>query len=676
LTLLNDKWSTQYSIFYKWDENGVFLEGKKKWKVVIKNTLLYSDFTQISNDIYYTNPWKHVIYRYNISDWSNTIAFWNPWVKWYSNTWAWLFNTPTWLVSNWANLYVSDSWNNIIRKINVSNWLIEKVAWSEIKSWYNSSETLSSWTNFTDALFDYPTWITYSSNKLYVSDSYNNRIRMLNLSNDKVFTLAWTEDKWFNLDNWTNEEVLLNYPLGLIKAWNWIIFWDTANWKIRYYNETNNQISTLLWIEKSSNLSNNMLSKYNKVYNNSYLQKSNSWFYYNNIWKWIIYEYDFWDSNIWNNDDKIKIVFWNEDNNLILNWDFENDISSWSTNNDIITSDNTVFYTTSNEFLYPIFWSKYLWINTIWKIASWTININNNFDTNDSISIYDKVFKFTNWNYTNTNWNVLVSIWGTISETIENFKNELNNYNIVYTWTWNQIMILANTIWDSWNSVVFSGSSLNYSLLPNSWHLSWWVLYGSWSYSFSLTKNLEQNQKYKLTFYIASDQTIFTQPLFPLLDISTWSWNIDEKVLNVNNKWYKKEFIFDWKWNNQKIEFFIKSWVKLYIDNMKIENIWKYSQYYDTQNLNMMKIWILNSFYFFNWNLIFTDIIDKSLKAVKWGVLSTINNDFLLFDIKTFILNLKNDYISNSDIEILNFENKNNNLIYDLWKFKISNNMK
>ena len=686
LTLLNNEDDLNYSIIYLWSNTWSILEtDNTKWNIIVKNTFFYSDYVKVwSNDIYYTNPWEHSIYKYNILLSSSSLAFWEKNIFWYNDSWIWLFNTPTWITYNETSdiLYIADSWNNVIRSINLSNWDISTIAWNNLHLWYNIGETNTLWTDLIDSLLDYPTWLEYYNDSIYISDTYNNRVRKIDLSQDKIYTLFWSDNFWFNNDNWIWNETYINYPLSIVKISNWIIFWDTLNWKIRYYNENDNTILTILWIEKLNNNFNiNIFSKYSKNYYNSYIQAYSNWFYFNDLKNWIIYDYNFWiNSIIWDNDDVISNILWNLDKNILINWDIENNITSLSSTNDLIISDTEIFAKTSDQYISPLSWNSYLTINTKWKTASWTISFTSNVNDWEIIQISDKIFEFDDWLLLYEIWNIVIPIWDTLNQTIENLENWLYNNDIKNTLYWESIQIFAKDIWTSWNNTVFSWSSDNYSLLPTTWTLLWWIEYSSWTKQFEFKKNLITNWKYKLVFYTASDESINTSIIEPLLTINTWTWNIEEKILNTENKWSKKEIVFNWNWNNQNINFIIKDWEQIYIDYIQITSIWDI-QLFDFENKNKFQIWILNSFFILDSEkILLNNTLDKELLLIYSWWLDTINENFSMYDFKSSNLNLQNDYKGESIIKNFQYTNNNNNLIYNIWidgySLKISNNIK
>lgn len=683
LTIINEKPDYHYSTIYLWNDNGKILEEYSKvWNIIVKNHLTYTDYTRVWNDIYYTNPWEHTIYKYNIITKNNILVFWEKNKYWYDNNWKGLFNNPTGLVYDWNNkIYVADSWNNIIRVINISDLTISKLLWNELKNWYNEWETDINGTNNVYALFDFPTSIDYENNNLYITDTYNNRIRKVDLNINYTYTLTWMDYRWFNYDNWLAKDVYINNPLWIIKVQNWIIFWDILNWKIRYYNELDKTLNTIVGKESVNENININSKEFKKNYYLSYILPYSNGFYFNDFMEWIIYDYNYWSNwIIWDNDDLIDNYLWNIDENLLVNWDIENDINFISDNNDLYVQDNDIFNKTKGNMIYPISWEYFLLINTKWKYASWSIIFTNNLLDWEKIQIKDKVYEFDDWLLEYNLSNVVVPIWNNLNETLINFTDTLNNFDINNNYYWNIINIFSNDIWFVWNNIILSWSSLNYTLNNINNRLFWWIDYLNWYFSFWFTKDLILWEKYKLSFYIWADEKITSVPLSPLLSIKTWTWNIEEKILNIDNYWSRKEFLFYGIWENQKIEFNIKNSELVFIDDIIIEPI-SDLKIFDLNDKNNIRIWLLSSFYFIDEdNIIFNDILNKELFLYwSWNI-EVINNNLLLFDINSFNLNLKNDYFSNSNTDKLIYTINNNNILYYIWlwnnNFKFSSNIK
>lgn len=681
LTLLGNKGNFHYSMVYLWDDEGNILSetGEKLWKLNVKNTFLYSNFVSLWDDVYFTNPWKHTIEKYLSWAIESQVIYGISWIFWYDTTGSGKFNTPTGITTDGSNLYVADTGNNVIRRINLATNSITTIAGKIGKSGFNDGETFSTGTLLNDSLFDYPTSLAYENNSLYVSDTYNNRVRKIDFWANKIFTLAGSDNRWFNLDQGLSEQVLIHHPLALIKTSSGIIFWDVTNGKIRFLNETTNELKTIVWIETLKE-ENTLMSKYKKIYFNSNLQLYSSWFYFNDMSKGIIYDYNFWwDGQVWWVDDTIKNIFWKEDKNLLKNGDFEYLISSLWAENDIEISDNDLFYTSGNDFIYPIFWNKYWLLNTLWKKAKGSISFLNNPSDGEIIQISDKIFEFDN-NGSVSLWSILVPIGLNLNMTLENLQTELGNYDRVNTLSGNILYIEVNEFWTGGNSVVFSwGTSVNYSFFPNTGTLTWGETYGSGTFSFRFTKNLQLWEKYSLSFYIASDKILESDTFSPLMTVKTGTGNMDEKIFHLNEKWTKKEFIFDGKWENQVIEFQCKYWQKIYIDNIQLYSIWKTQSFNDLSLKKNIQFWYLPSFFIVGEKYFLTDIENKKIVLLVGDSLKYIQNDFSFFDILTLKANYKNDYLWNSLMELLHYEKNKNNIMYMVWKWdyfiKLSNNI-
>lgn len=682
LLFLNKPWNLHYSNIYLWNDNWKIISNAQRQdaKAIVKNDLFYSSFVTVWQDIYFTNPWNHTINK--ILSWSvvSTVVYWISWTKWYSNTLSWIFSMPTWLAINWNTLYVADTWNSLVRKIDLTSWIISDLAWIKWQSGYNDLETDILWTNNSSVLFDNPTSLVYYSWSIFVSDTYNNRVRKIDLSLWKTFSIIWSDNFWFNSDNLDNKQVLINYPLSIDAVSNWIIFWDVLNWKIRYYNDLTKEVKTLVWIESLWNLSKNIISKYNKNYYNSYIQSYLTGFYFNDLYNSIIYNYTFWDWIIWNSDDKIELFLWNNSSNILNNWDVENDISVLNSNNDLSISDNEIFSKVVGNYVYPISWENYLQAQTFWKYAKWEINFSWNPVDWNKIQYNDKIFEFDDWTLTYDIWNIVIPIWINLDETITNVLTEFKNYKIKSTREWNKIKIVYSDSWNIWNNCVFTWTWINFTFSPSSWKLTWWITLNTGYYSFNFTKNLIQNEKYKLSFYYSSDTNTFWDILNPLLIVNTWTWNVETKIVNSTSKWQKVDIIFNWLWNNQVINFSVKNSLKLNLDNISLVPISNW-QNIDISKYDKIKFLNLQSFFVINNNkILLSDFYNKKLYYISFWILNTVISDLYLFDLDSLSLNLKNDYISNSVIDKLAFEIINNWIIYYLWKWdfslKITNNIK
>jgi hypothetical protein len=122
--------------------------------------------------------------------------------SWTINTLTWVLFWPTDVAFNWTTWYISDTlWNSVYSfdKANIS-WTITKIAWKEV-FW----DEFSDWSLGTGVFLNNPTGLSYASiwwtGYLFISDTLNDRILYLNLSNNKISKLLWREE-WLKEPTW------------------------------------------------------------------------------------------------------------------------------------------------------------------------------------------------------------------------------------------------------------------------------------------------------------------------------------------------------------------------------------------------------------------------------------------------------------------------------------------
>ena len=93
------------------------------------------------------------------------------------------FNFPLGITTDGTNLYVTDTYNNTIRKIVIATGAVTTLAGSVGN--YGSADGTGA-----TASFDYPSSITTDGTNLYVADTYNNTIRKIVIATGAVTTLA------------------------------------------------------------------------------------------------------------------------------------------------------------------------------------------------------------------------------------------------------------------------------------------------------------------------------------------------------------------------------------------------------------------------------------------------------------------------------------------------------
>jgi len=140
-----------------------------------------------------------------------------------------------------GNLYIADTDNHRIRKINASDGKISTVAGSSSGGFSGDNGAATS------AKLNRPAAVTVdSAGNLYIADTENHRIRKVNASDGKISTVAGTGSGDFGGDNGAATSAKLNYPSGVSfdSAGN-IYIADKENHRIRKLNVSDGKISTV-----------------------------------------------------------------------------------------------------------------------------------------------------------------------------------------------------------------------------------------------------------------------------------------------------------------------------------------------------------------------------------------------------------------------------------------------
>jgi hypothetical protein len=335
-----------------------------------------------------------------------------------SNSFTW------WKVSwNWSDVYMSDVFSNNVYLINWTTKTLQvwkSIYWSEI------------WSNWTSTYLNYPTWLAYWNWKVFISDTWNNRI--LYLSWTSVYTLLDVSDgilepTWLYYDSWI---------LYIVNAWKWEILSYSSN------------TVTSTWFSLSFTPSINL----NAVKNFKFYFKDSSWntltmtsptsswsFAFTNItktgldivttWSYINYFLSWWvNLTSWTNYSvNISNIAWN----LSSNWNYYIEL-----NTDWITPQKYYFPfltkgtwdITSNK------WQNILKILTwwlsypTWIYSSWANIVVNDFLKRNYIKI-DKTWTFV------SSWALSSFNFSNISQANKNVRVSdfvLKDFNYAYTW--------------------------------------------------------------------------------------------------------------------------------------------------------------------------------------------------------------------------------------------------
>lgn len=145
------------------------------------------------------------------------------------------FDTPSAIAFDKnGDLIVADSGTHTIKKVNVTNGEIEIVAGTENQPGFNGGDAKT-------ALFNAPIGVAVSDDKIFVADTYNDRIRVI--ENGKVSTIAGS-DKGF-ADSENGQTAKFDTPCGIALTKDGkIIVADAGNKRLRIIEE-NGKTSTL-----------------------------------------------------------------------------------------------------------------------------------------------------------------------------------------------------------------------------------------------------------------------------------------------------------------------------------------------------------------------------------------------------------------------------------------------
>ena len=103
------------------------------------------------------------------------------------------FNGPTSVTTDGTNLYVTDSFNHSIRKIAIATGAVTTLAgWTSALSFGATPVSGATDATGTSARFNYPTGITSDGTNVYVTDTFNNKVRKIVIATGVVTTVAGT----------------------------------------------------------------------------------------------------------------------------------------------------------------------------------------------------------------------------------------------------------------------------------------------------------------------------------------------------------------------------------------------------------------------------------------------------------------------------------------------------
>lgn len=139
------------------------------------------------------------------------------------------FNLPARITTDGLNLYVADFNNRTIRKIALATGVVTTIAGTP-----GALDTDMGATDGTGtaARFNQPNGITTDGTNLYVTDSYNNTIRKLVIATGAVTTISGTPGTAGHLDS-TSGTPSFDTPIGIVTDGNSLFVADAQNNTIR-----------------------------------------------------------------------------------------------------------------------------------------------------------------------------------------------------------------------------------------------------------------------------------------------------------------------------------------------------------------------------------------------------------------------------------------------------------
>jgi sugar lactone lactonase YvrE len=151
-----------------------------------------------------------------------------------------LLDSPQGLAFGGGNLYIADTHNHRIRQLNLSTGVITSIAGSSAGFSGDSGPATAAQMNLPTAL------ALDSSNNLYIADTQNYRVRKLNLTSGIITTVAGDGTQGFGGDNGPATAAEVDSPTGLaVDTSQNLYIADTHNQRIRKVAAATETITTI-----------------------------------------------------------------------------------------------------------------------------------------------------------------------------------------------------------------------------------------------------------------------------------------------------------------------------------------------------------------------------------------------------------------------------------------------
>lgn len=147
------------------------------------------------------------------------------------------FSGPSAIATDGTNLYVTDSSNNTIRKIEITTGTVSTLAGS-------AGISGSADGNGSAAMFHMPCGITTDGTNLYVTDTGNSTIRKVVITSGAVTTLAGSAQVLGGTDG-SGSTARFSYPVGITTDGSSLFVTDTNNYTIRKVSISTGNVTTI-----------------------------------------------------------------------------------------------------------------------------------------------------------------------------------------------------------------------------------------------------------------------------------------------------------------------------------------------------------------------------------------------------------------------------------------------
>jgi len=145
------------------------------------------------------------------------------------------FNSPAGITTDGTYLYVADTGNHKIRTVEIATGVVTTLAGSGFAGSANGTGAAAS--------FDHPVGITIEGAHLYVSDAQNHKIRQIEIATGVVTTLAGSGSE--GSADGTGAAASFDHPVGITTDGTHLYVTDSWNYKIRKIEIATGVVSTM-----------------------------------------------------------------------------------------------------------------------------------------------------------------------------------------------------------------------------------------------------------------------------------------------------------------------------------------------------------------------------------------------------------------------------------------------